>query len=247
MWIKKVANVGLFAAGLSLAAVSANASTVNISKQESSVFGSNGKASVTITDDVVRPTGLGTQAGGFALTGPGLGDFVAWCLDIGTYLRLSSLYDVTEDSTNFIPFSSTTPVSLGEKSNIQALFDTGYALLDLTSNTDSAGFQLALWELVYEDGPSFDVTNGDFTVTGNSDAQARANQLLAGITGPENLNYTLTFLESDETLSSGAHRSQNLVTADLAPAGAVVPLPSAGFLLFGAMGGLAALRRRKKS
>ncbi|WP_245306207.1 VPLPA-CTERM sorting domain-containing protein [Roseovarius aestuariivivens] len=222
----------------SIAALSAHATPVPVSKQSSSVFGSNGSAAVTITDDIELPSGLSTLAGGFDLSSGPLGDFVAWCLDISTYLRLSSNYEITEDSAGFDPFGTARP-TLAQKFNVQALFNTGFSSLDLTSDADSAGFQLALWEVTYEDSGSFDVNSGDFNVTGNSAARTRANQLLGGINGPKTQSYRLTFLESTDTYY-GSHKSQHLVTAS------PIPLPAAGFLLLGALGGLGFVGKRRK-
>ena len=53
-------------------------------------------------------------------------------------------------------------------------------------------------------------------------------------------SYKLTFLESNDQRGNSQY-SQNLVTAS------PVPLPAAGFLLIGALGGLAAVGRRKRA
>lgn len=232
-WFKSKAFVASVA--MAIAGTAAGAAPVEISKQQNSVFGTNGSASVTITDTPLRPGGIGTRAGGFALKGGGLGDFVAWCLDITTYLKLASNYEVTEDSAGYAPFPNTTMLSQAQKSRVQSLFDTAFSMLDLTTATDSGGFQLALWEVVFEDSGSYNITSGDFTATGHQNAQNKANELLEGMGGPITQSYRLTFLESQD------HHSQNLVTA------APIPLPAAGFLLLGALGGLAAAARRKNA
>ncbi|MDO9639504.1 MAG: VPLPA-CTERM sorting domain-containing protein [Pseudotabrizicola sp.] len=80
-----------------------------------------------------------------------------------------------------------------------------------------------------------------FTLSAATDTgwiNAFATSLLTG---------TLTFWFSEETLGADNFK---LTSASLAvygtPAPSVVPLPAGGFLLIGALGGLAALRRRKR-
>ena len=174
------------------------------------------------------------SAGAFALNADSLGDFAAWCLDLATTMTPGKNYTVTDS-----PFSGN---SLSEKviGNIQKLFNTAYAALDLTKNAQSAGFQLALWELVYETGNKFDVSKGKFKASGNTTAVTAAvnfaNDLLKGLDGDATQNYEMTFLQSKH--------SQNLVTANVAP----IPLPAAGFLMLGALGGLGlAARKRRKT
>lgn len=199
------------------------------------IFGTNGSAGVHISS----PLSVNAQAGGFALKGDISGDsalesFTAWCVDITKSINLGYSYTVTNGT------SLMTPTQIG---NIQKLFNTALTGLNLTSAANSAGFQLALWELVYETGATFNVTSGGFAATsGNASAITVANSLLAGLLGPKTGNYTLSFLESYH------HGSQNLVTGtpgkdEIPP----VPVPAAGLLLFSALGGaglMSRLRRR---
>lgn len=199
------------------------------------IFGTNGSAGVHISS----PLSVNAQAGGFALKGDISGDsalesFTAWCVDITKSINLGYSYTVTNGT------SLMTPTQIG---NIQKLFNTALTGLNLTSAANSAGFQLALWELVYETGATFNVSSGGFAATsGNASAITVANSLLAGLLGPKTGNYTLSFLESYH------HGSQNLVTGtpgkdEIPP----VPVPAAGLLLFSALGGaglMSRLRRR---
>ena len=199
------------------------------------IFGTNGSAGVHISS----PLSVNAQAGGFALKGDISGDsalesFTAWCVDITKSINLGYSYTVTNGT------SLMTPTQIG---NIQKLFNTALTGLNLTSAANSAGFQLALWELVYETGATFNVSSGGFAATsGNASAITVANSLLAGLLGPKTGNYTLSFLESYR------HGSQNLVTGtpgkdEIPP----VPVPAAGLLLFSALGGaglMSRLRRR---
>lgn len=227
------------AAGIALVPMSASAVTLTISAQSSSsVFGSNGHSSATIVETTIRPTGVGTKAGGFAvqgnLHGTGVEQFTAWCLDIATSLKLPSTY-----TTTTTPFGLAR-LSLLQISNIERLFETGLKTLALNQNSQSAGFQLALWEVLYEKSGTFNMANGNFSASSSAAAIEKANLLLAGMSGPITQNYNMTFLQSTDNRSTvGGHYSQHLVTAS------AVPLPAGGALLLAGLGALAALRRRR--
>ena len=121
------------------------------------------------------------------------------------------------------PFASD-PLTTTQIGNVQTLFDMAFGSLTLTSNAQSAGFQLALWEIIYETTGTLSVGNGNFTASGNTGAVNFANTLLGNLVsaGPVTQVYNLTFLESQN--------GQDLVTAS------PVPLPAAGLLLLAALG-----------
>lgn len=228
--LRSLALAGVVAGTLALTPVSADAATVTLSKQASSIFGSNGHSNVKIKSAPAR--GMHVAAGGFALT-DGNQSFTAWCLDIATTIKLPSLYSQTDT-----PFP-TAAMTGTQIANVKQLFRTAFATLDLTSNAGSAGFQLALWELVNETGSSFDLGNGSFTAWNNDAAVVAGNAFLAGLSGPKTGQYRFTFLASNDPRAQDGHYSQNLVTVS------PVPLPAAGVLMVLALGGLAAMRRRR--
>ena len=239
----------LFCSALALAASLAlpasAAVTLTVTQSGATIFGTNGNSSATVVETTLRPLGLGVLAGGFAVKGnlDGLGAdefFTAWCLDIATYLRLPSIY-----TTTTTPFSSGA-LTLAKISNIERLFETGYKSLDVTDNIKSAGFQLALWEVLYENSGTFNLAIGNFSVS-SSAAIAAGQALLNGMAGAINWNYDLTFLQSnDPRNTTDGHYSQHLVTANTGlQLVAAVPLPAGGVLLLAGLGALAALRRRR--
>lgn len=221
-------SVALFCWGISVA----SASTVSLTKQNPfDTFNGGGHQRVHIrsyspwVDQTVT-------AGGFRIN-DGINNIIAWCLDISHKLSLPSTYETTDT-----PFTNSRGLNSNQKANVEKLFNANYSTLDLTSNAQSAGFQLALWELLYEHNSTFDVTDGWFVATSSwhrsmSHALQYANQFLGNLDGAISQNYKLTYYQS-------TGHSQNLVSAT------AVPIPAAGLMLgFGLAGLYCAGRRRK--
>jgi hypothetical protein len=215
-----------------LVAGALDAGAVTLSKQNNSdTFNGGGKDIVS----GISNRGGSFYAGGFRLT-DGSQNFIAWCLDILNNLTLPASYDITNT-----PFTNTGNLSVTQKTNIEKLFETSYSTLDLgnsaNGNTQSAGFQLALWEIVYETNEivfGLDVTDGSWTVTSPAAAIAMANTFLGNLANNITQDYQLTFYQD----SVGGVQSQNLVSAT------PIPVPPAALLLFGGLIGLGYLSRR---
>ena len=138
----------------------------------------------------------GVHAGGFALRGDidgdsAVEDFVAFCLDISTYISNGKNYEVTTSPFAVDPLTS---LQIG---NIQRLFNTAYRTLVLTSNTQSAGFQLALWEIIYETDSTLTLGSGNFTASYGTAAINFANTLLGNLGDTPTAHYALTFLQAN--------------------------------------------------
>lgn len=220
------------AMALSLLGTAASATTVSLTYNGPSAADPK---TVNITATPVGSTGT-TNAYGFNMTdsvGP-LGSFVAWCLDLGNFLANTGAgaqaYKITSD-----PFGNSYGLDAAERARVQAVFDANYGSLNLSAGNEVAGFQLALWDALY-DG-DWDLSAGAFKATASAAITGLANGYLAAAAGwSDGKRYNMTFLES-----TGSTQRQNLVTV------APVPIPAAGGLLLLALGGMGIAARRRKS
>ncbi len=92
----------------------------------------------------------------------------AYCVDLNHYAGTVDAYE--QDV-----------LSLHNGAKIAYLYET-YAP-GVASGYQGAGLAAAIWELLYETGPVFDVTGGAFWVEGTGAAEAHANMILASLPG----------------------------------------------------------------
>jgi hypothetical protein len=97
----------------------------------------------------------------------GIDDFVLWCFDIAQYVGDGVTYHQVSD-----------PLGAERASLLNRLFSSYYDKVDTT--TEGAAFQVAVWEIVYENlaGP-LSVDDGLFTAWNNADVVDQANSWLA--------------------------------------------------------------------
>lgn len=221
---------------LAISCVAASAAPVKLEKTYGSVFGGGGNESLRIINTGTPNLNQRVRAGGFRITDTTNSiDLIAWCLDIAHSLTLKGLYGITA-----APFSNTFTFSETQKNNIKSLFETAYLDLDLDNDSQSAGFQLALWELAYESSGTFDVQNGTFSTVASMGAVDAANGFLGNLGGQITKSYHVDYYES-LGYGNGKRYSQNLVSVT------PVPLPAAGLLLAFGLTGLCFAGKRKKS
>jgi hypothetical protein len=219
-------------------ATAASAAPVTVFKQNNGdTFNGGGKLHVTVSTPAAN-----AMAGGFRLQAAVGDPFVAWCLDIMNNLSIPAAgreYTITGT-----PFGATSGLlDATARANVEGLFQTAYGAVDINDNTQSAGYQMALWEVLYETDATFDLTSGSFqqvkTGAAQDAAEAAANSFLALLEGGVVTQaYAFSYYES-ATDAAGKQLSQNLVSV------AEVPLPAGAWLLGLGLAGLYGARRRK--
>jgi len=125
-------------------------------------------STVTIHADGVLADGKNVSAGQYLISYEDT-DYTSYCVDIDHY---ASSGEVTE-----LPIDA-----LNNGDMVAFLFET-YSQ-DVQGNLDAAALGVAIWEVVYETSDNFDVTDGYFSITGNSDVAEAANDLLSTL--PDN-------------------------------------------------------------
>lgn len=256
--------------GFGAGAASASTAPFLVQTQSSSghwnaIFDGNGYVTDITLHDANLHNGAesGVAAGAFALKGDinhtgVIGNFTAFCLDIFDGMSGSSWsYSVTAD-----PFqrkagqswrNPNEDLTVQQQNDILKLYNTGYDPNQLSTSSYSAGFQIALWEIVDETGSGYNANSGNFSVSGDSAATSEANALLAGLSAANAPNkYKLVFLQNqgwaNNCNGSGAYcdckwlpPGQNLVTVS------AVPLPASGLLLLSAVAGFGFASRRRRA
>jgi hypothetical protein len=222
-----------------LAASAATAATVDVTFQvPGQSFGAaNLQQSVTIStpnDPTFQNGGLydGTAgAGQFQLNGGAtLGDFAAFCVELAQVLQGAATYTISGDLFEGRILAS-----------IDRLFSVAYDSVD--TSLEASAFQVALWEIVHDDGPSYDLGTGNVRISGNAAVTDQASAYLDALSGAETGRYDILFLSSPV--------SQDIVTARLRLASAeappAVPVPAAIWFLVGGIGGLGVMLRTRRT
>jgi len=246
-------------AGLLLAASasSASAGTITLSYQSSDPFDGSSEG--------VFLWGPGfewnyVEAGALHMEDQAGNPLITWCLDLFGRLADDHTYEEISD------FLTTDDISLFRLNNIQSLFDMNYDKVDTDDSEKSAGFQLALWELLYENSGTYNVENGGdrgnfFAFGGSDDAIGWANIYLSNMLLDDTLTelWDLTYYDADSESGSGDYRKkkrkhhkinyQDLVSASEIPDSTTpeVPLPATAWLLGGGLAALFGIGRRRKT
>ncbi len=221
--MKKLLSAIAVVGGLGVA--SAEAAPINITYQSGGVFGAgNLQQKIKVHTPGVGYDGR-VKAGMFHLTADqGIGDFLAFCVDLAQFLGNPQQAELAPTL-----FTGTIRDNMAKLFDVALAGDTMAGAID--TSLEAAGLQVALWEVLYDTGSSFDLTSGGFYVSENNAVKAQAESYLAGIATASADKYALTFYKSEY--------NQDLVTV------APVPLPAAGFLLAFGIAGLGFAGRRK--
>lgn len=197
-----------------LAGTSVNADTLSFDEWR---FGSGTTVNTNIEGNVL--------AGEFVMENETEGtSFLAYCIDL-----LDNL--VTADFGLLDPDDRI-------KDGLQGLYTNHYA--SVVDRATSASFQLAIWEIVYEESGTYALGDGDFSSSTAGSIADDANDWLGDLVY-DTAGYSLTFWDGSSATTAGDRISQDLVSAT------PVPLPASALLLLGGLGGLFAARGRKKS
>ena len=234
IWVKNMRKMLASAAFAVVSlATAATASTMTVTRQDP-LFGANNALARNVNINYDGANNY-VSAGMFHLTGSnGVGDFVAFCVDLAQ--KLGKPTQSVEEKSDLFGASILT--------NIDKLFSsvigTSTMASAITTGVKAAGFQIALWEIISDDG-SFNLADGKFQLkeAQNSTVWQQAQTYLDGLTNADTGKQTLTYYYSRE--------NQDLVTGtpnDLQEPG-TVPVPASGLLILAGLGSLVAMRRRK--
>lgn len=202
--------------------------------------------SVNVNYQRTSPPGLAAlngnaAAGAFAfkdVTGGGnpgpLGTFIAWCFDLDTSFASGQSYDYTL-APNLL--ATTPPYLAGAAARIQGLFDAAYYISGvnsvLSSADRSAGFQLAIWEVLYDS--NYNLGSGTFLTATTGAAVTAGQDFLTLAKGPAAAK------RWDIATYDGSNLNPRAQDIGVATA---IPLPAAAWLLLGVSGALVAAKRR---
>lgn len=148
------------------------------------------------------------SAGGFQGTWNST-PIIFWCIELTQTFSFGTLF------TTYVP-------SAASNALLSKLFSAAYAGA-LGSTQNSAAFQLAIWEIIY-DGSNLNLSDGAFKVLdnkGNGATVATAQTYLNSVAGAS-ANYNLVFLNEPN--------QQDFVTANVIPTATTTRVPEPGSL-----------------
>lgn len=157
--------------------------------------------SVTVAESLAMTlanggSSIATQAGGYntTISNAGVldGSFVSYCVDLGQYLNINGIYN------GGLYKADNAATSFGNRYNdILKLFSYGYNAETNANAVKSAGFQIALWEMVYETDYSYNVGDGKIKFSSSAAALNEAASFLAKAASFSGQSLNLQVLRSD--------------------------------------------------
>ena len=186
-FVKHTLAGAIAALGLGLAS---NASAVTF---DLTYMGFNQNPAQSVTLALQSPSVNGTF-------GAGAFNFMASASGVANQSFLAYCIELTQSLVNFATdYTTTTTAGYGwsnaRQNDIARLYNVGYQS-SLTSAVASAGFQLALWEMVY-DSASYSLAGGNFSASsGNAAVISQANAYLTAAVAANPANGLLTVWQS---------------------------------------------------
>lgn len=198
----------------------------------------------TISFKLGSTTETGVYADAFKLSATVAGStssFLAYCIDPYQQSTLNTAY--TDYMTTTLDQAKINGSTLGSTKLglIEALYNKAFGSIDASNATDTAAFQLALWEIIVDGGSSLNLSSGSFQVTswgGDSSLQSEATTLLSGLSATTQSAYSFTVYHSDNEQDFLVATSQGTITTP-------VPEPSNAALLLAGLGGMGLYARRR--
>ena len=260
------------AIAVSMAAGAASAATYDLSRQNTDTlfsFTNPVMTSMSLTRNGSTATST-AQIGGYAITGDNVAsdetwNFVGWCVDLFTAFNHGGTASMEIDRYET---SSTEPSGIawsGRFDNVESFFERVYDPAILSDPILAGGWQLAIWELLYEnnfatDGASlqsgtfqaFEHTSTVKNAAGVVRSSSLATEQAAWDAADNFLADWLSWSNGDPmtdwdftyfTAVDGRTTNQTLIT--VTPPPATVPLPVPALLLIGGLAALGAMKRRK--
>jgi hypothetical protein len=191
---------------------------------------------VTATGVVTSPAAITStpSAGGLLMqntSAPGSGSFLAWCLDVQSWLTSPATYSLVTGTAFYTGAIGATKVNALERLATAVLSS-------VDTKQESGAFQLAVWEIVNESGGAYTLSSGNFIVGTASDGAKDLAQ--TWLTKLNNGTY------SADTMTLGVWKDVNNKTQDLGVFTVAVPEPEIYVMLGVGLGLLGWAVRRKK-
>jgi MYXO-CTERM domain-containing protein len=166
------------AAAMAIAAGTAGATTIQARldsigpSRDMGVSSNGGVSSQTLRSGVNNFTVLGGDPTELAPT------FRAFCIDLAQTINIGGTftYEVRAIEASPVPGG---PMGAAKADLLRELWGRHYAHVD--TQNEAAGFQLAVWEIVFDSG--LDLTGGTVRATGEAGALATAASYLGSLTG----------------------------------------------------------------
>lgn len=178
-------------------------------------------------------TNLSTQAGGFLTTLNGGASFTSYCIDLYEYISFGPTYsDYTLTAGASHVFANRNAAT-----DIGKLYAEGNAV---NSSIRQAAFQIAIWEIAYETGGTYDLGTGSAKFAGgtaaSSGALTLASSWLGALATTTNTSYAVSTLDS---IGHPGHQDQVFA--------APVPEPSTYVMMATGLLGMGFVARRRSS